>query len=223
MLLLTTEQFRRALGWMALLHIIIIAASNYLVQFPFTFFGLHSTWGALSFPFIFLATDLTVRIFGKPLARRIVFAVMLPALLVSYLVSVLFSEGHYTRVAALLTFNIFVARIAIASFTAYTIGQLMDIAIFDRLRRHRRWWVAPAASTLVGNLVDTVIFFSIAFHASSDAFMAAHWPEIAALDYAFKLAVSMLFFLPAYGVLLGVLQRHLLRVQGAGGREQALG
>ena len=118
MLQLTEFQFKRALGWMALLHIVIIAASNYLVQFPFTIQGFHSTWGALSFPFIFLATDLTVRIFGKPLARRIVLAVMLPALIISYIVSVLFSEGAYTRLEALLTFNLLVARIAVASFTA---------------------------------------------------------------------------------------------------------
>ena len=88
---------------------------------------------------------------------------------------------------------------------------MLDIAVFDRLRRHRRWWVAPSTSTLAGNLLDTVIFFIIAFYASSDPFMAAHWPEIAALDYVFKLVVSLLFFLPAYGALLSVLQRRLLQ------------
>ena len=84
----TTAQQRQALIWLVLFHIVIIASSNYLVQFPFTItlpngYEVHSTWGALSFPFIFLATDLTVRIFGARLARRIIFWVMLPALVLS--------------------------------------------------------------------------------------------------------------------------------------------
>ena len=101
-------------------------------------------------------------------------------------------------------------RIAFASFVAYLIGQLMDITVFAKLRQAKAWWVAPAASTLVGNLVDTLVFFSIAFYASSDVFMATHWPEIASVDYAFKLIVSLGLFLPAYGVLLKVLQDKIL-------------
>lgn len=91
--------------------------------------------------------------------------------------------------------------------------QLMDIAVFARIRRQCAWWVAPAASTLVGNLVDTLVFFSIAFFASSDPFMAANWPEIAAVDYGFKLLVSLGLFLPAYGVLLRVLQDKILQTE----------
>ena len=98
--LFTHKQKSQALFWLVLFHIAVIASSNYLVQFPFTItlpngFEVHSTWGALTFPFIFLSTDLTVRIFGQSLARRIVFFVMLPALLLSYALSVVFSEGHW--------------------------------------------------------------------------------------------------------------------------------
>ena len=102
----STAQQRKALFWLVLFHIAVIASSNYLVQFPFTVvlpngFEVHSTWGALTFPFIFLATDLTVRIFGQRLARRIIFFVMLPALALSYALSVLFQNGAWTGWSAL--------------------------------------------------------------------------------------------------------------------------
>ncbi len=213
MLSLSAVQFRRALFWLALAHIVIIAASNYLVQFPFEVLGLHNTWGAFTFPFIFLATDLTVRMFGKQLARRIIFVVMFPALIVSYLVSIIFADGQFSGVTGLLEVNVFVARIALASFMAYSLGQLLDISIFDKLRQVKAWWVAPAASTLIGNALDTLVFFMIAFYASSDAYMAEHWLEIAFMDYSFKLAVSLLFFLPAYGLVLAWLQRRLLKAK----------
>lgn len=205
----TSAQLQKALIWLAFFHVLIIAASNYLVQFPFEVFGFHTTWGAFTFPFIFLATDLTVRIFGQRLARRIIFWVMLPALALSYAVSVLFHEGAWTGWAALASFNGFVGRIALASFAAYALGQLLDIFVFNKLRRLKSWWIAPTASTFLGNALDTLVFFSVAFYASSDAFMAANWREIAFIDYLFKLVICTLFFLPAYGILLNVLTKKL--------------
>ena len=168
----TAAQQKKALFWLVLFHIFIIAASNYLVQFPFQIFGIFTTWGAFSFPFIFLATDLTVRIFGAPLARRIIFWVMFPALLLSYVFSVLFHDGNWTGWASLAEFNTFVGRIALASFSAYALGQILDIFVFNRLRRLKSWWVAPTASTIVGNALDTLVFFAVAFYASNDEFMA---------------------------------------------------
>ncbi|KPN73822.1 MULTISPECIES: 7-cyano-7-deazaguanine/7-aminomethyl-7-deazaguanine transporter [Neisseria] len=205
----SSAQLQKALIWLSLFHITIIAASNYLVQFPFEIFGFHTTWGAFTFPFIFLATDLTVRIFGRHLARKIIFWVMLPALALSYLLSVLFQDGTWTGWNALTAFNGFVGRIALASFAAYVLGQLMDIFVFNKLRKMKSWWIAPTASTFLGNALDTLVFFSIAFYASSDTFMAANWPEIAFVDYLFKLAICTLFFLPAYGVLLNILTKKL--------------
>lgn len=210
MLTLETEGYRRALLVLVAAHILIIAASNYLVQLPVAVLGVQTTWGAFSFPFIFLATDLTVRVFGKQSARRIIFSAMLPALAVSYGFGTLFRQGAFQGFGALSDFDLFVGRIAVASFMAYVLGQLLDIHVFDRLRRSRRWWVAPALSTVLGNMADTVAFFGIAFHNSPDDFMAAHWPEIAAADYAFKMAISLGVFLPAYGVLLRWLQRRVL-------------
>ena len=215
MLTLTKAQTQRALFILISFHIFIIAASNYLVQIPFQIFGLHTTWGTFSFPFIFLATDLTVRIFGASEARKIIFGAMLPALVISYLVSVLFFEGKFQGIAGLSALDTFVFRIALGSFIAYVLGQMLDIKVFAKLRRNKRWWVAPSASTVLGNLLDTIIFYGIAFYASTDAFMAAHWPEIAALDYGFKICVSILLFLPMYGLLLRYLTERILTDKSA--------
>ncbi|MCK9515326.1 MAG: 7-cyano-7-deazaguanine/7-aminomethyl-7-deazaguanine transporter [Ottowia sp.] len=197
------------------LHIAIIIASNYLVQLPVDIFGLHSTWGAFSFPLIFLATDLTVRLLGKQVARRIIAHVMLPALVASYVVGALFQEGRFAGWGSLLQFNSFVFRIALASFAAYALGQLLDVQVFDRIRqRARRWWLAPAGSAVLGEALDTAVFFSVAFWHSSNPFMAANWMEIGAVDYAIKLGASLVFFVPAYGMLLSALMRRLGRDRG---------
>lgn len=134
---------------------------------------------------------------------------MLPALLISYIVSVLFQEASFRGFGALLEFNEFVLRISIASFLAYVLGQILDIQVFDRLRRLSLWWVAPTVSTIFGNLLDTYAFFSVAFWNSSNPFMAEHWVEIATVDYGVKLVVSLLLFVPLYGMLLNAILRML--------------
>ncbi len=215
---LSAFQLKRCLIILSLFHIAIISASNYLVQIPFEFLGFHTTWGAFTFPFIFLATDLTVRLFGAEPARRIIFYAMFPALLISYAISVLFSEGVFQGATALMEFNVFVARIAFASFASYLIGQILDIYVFNRLRQLKAWWVAPACSTVFGNIIDTFSFFGLAFYGSGDAFMAANWVEIATVDAATKLTVSLLFFLPLYGV---VLNRIMALLAGRAQRQPA--
>ncbi|QYM92865.1 7-cyano-7-deazaguanine/7-aminomethyl-7-deazaguanine transporter [Dickeya zeae] len=205
----SAQQRLTALCWLSLFHILVIISSNYLVQLPITLFGFHTTWGAFTFPFIFLASDLTVRIFGAPLARRIILTVMVPALIASYLVSSLFYKGEWQGFSALSQVNPMVARIAAASLMAYLLGQILDVQVFNRLRQLKAWWVAPAASAVFGNLSDTVAFFFIAFYRSTDPFMATHWMEIATVDYFFKIAINLVFFLPMYGVLLNMLLRRL--------------
>jgi queuosine precursor transporter len=208
----TPAQQRKALSFLVLFHIAIIVSSNYLVQIPFTIFGFHTTWGAFTFPFVFLATDLTVRIFGARLARKIIFMVMLPALIASYILSVVFYEGLYQGFSPLLELNTFVARIAVASFMAYLLGQILDVQVFNRLRQMKQWWIAPACSTLFGNALDTLAFFGIAFYHSPDLFMAEHWQEIASVDYSFKLIISLGLFVPMYGMLLSYLVKKLTAV-----------
>ena len=209
MIAFTSRQRTHALIWLSLFHLLVITSSNYLVQLPVSIFGWHTTWGAFSFPFIFLATDLTVRIFGAPLARRIILAVMIPSLFISYAISALYYQGEWQGFNALQTVNIFVARIACASFMAYALGQILDVSVFNRLRQQAAWWVAPAAAMFLGNISDTVAFFFIAFYKSSDPFMASHWMEIAWVDYSFKVLICMIFFLPAYGLLLNAALKRL--------------
>ncbi|MBF0785365.1 7-cyano-7-deazaguanine/7-aminomethyl-7-deazaguanine transporter [Muribacter muris] len=212
---LSDGQKRRSFCLLAFFHIFIITLSNYLVQIafeipvPFSEMAIPTTWGTFSFPFIFLATDLTVRVFGANLARKIIFIVMFPALLVSYIISVIFFEGQFQGLSTLAEFNFFVFRIALASFAGYVVGQLLDILVFNRLRQGKTWWLAPACSTILGSFIDTFVFFAVAFHQSSDAYMAEHWFTISLVDYAFKLFVSLLLFLPLYGVLLNVLVKKL--------------
>lgn len=202
----------RLLILLALLHVIIIAASNYLVQLPFVLFGFHTTAGAFTYPLIFVITDLTVRLSGAPLARRIVFWAMGPALIASWLVSMLFVDGHFSGWNNLFIVNTVVYRVVLASLSAYVCGQILDIVVFRRLRQLKTWWVAPACANTLGSFMDTLVFFSVAFYASSDAFMATHWVEIAWFDYAFKLFVGVLLFVPLYGVLLAWLKKRLMRL-----------
>ena len=183
-------------------HIIIIASSNFLVQFPVHFFGLSTTWGAFTFPFIFLATDLTVRIYGAKMARRIIFWAMFPALIVSYLITVGFRGAEWMGIEAFYSFSLFSARIVLASFTAYVVGQLMDISVVNRLRKRKEWWYAPLAAAIFGNLIDTYSFYYIAFYKTSDVYLAENLLELATIDYLFKILINSLFFLPLYKIVL---------------------
>ena len=159
-------------------HILIIASSNYLVQFPISIFGFKATWGAFTFPFIFLATDLTVRLFGARMGRRIIFYAMFPALLVSYLITVGFRHGIWLGFDAFFGFDLFVARIAIASFAAYVVGQILDIFVFNKLRQHKQWWHAPLASGIFGNFMDTLTFFSLPFTKPQTPILRKIWSKL---------------------------------------------
>lgn len=193
---------------LAFFHILVVASSNYLVQFPISILGYKTTWGAFTFPFIFLATDLIVRFFGPQLGRRIIFYAMFPALIVSYIFTVAFQDGMWLGLEALGDFNLFVARIVFASFSAYVIGQIVDIFVFNKLRQHKQWWHAPLASAIFGNFIDTVVFFFIAFYKTSDPYLANNLVEIATVDYTFKLVINALFFLPLYKLLLDRLMKR---------------
>ncbi len=207
--LLVLQSEWKALMGLCLFHIFIIALSNYMVQFTINIGGIDTTFGSFTFPFIFLSTDLTIRVFGASLARKIIAWTMLPALAVSYVVSVVFQSGVFLGPDALSVFNLFVFRIALASFTAYVVGQLLDIFVFNTLRQKKSWWVAPSCAATIGSAVDTLVFFFIAFYACEDEFLAAHWFSLGLVDYVTKIIICGLFFLPAYGVILKALTRKL--------------
>ena len=184
---------------------VIVVASNILVQF-LVLDGLL-TWGAFTYPLAFLVTDVMNRIYGAAAARRVVFAGFLVGIACSLIGSQIMLE--YGPAVAL--------RIAVGSATAFLVAQLLDVAVFDRLR-DGVWWRAPLASTLIGSTVDTALFFSIAFSASITVFggnadaaiswaweaspfllagpEAPLWVTLAVADWAVKLGVALVALVP---------------------------
>ena len=181
------------------LQIIVIAVSNALVSIPVEIFGFKLTWAAFTFPLVILATDLTVRLLGKQTARATVAASYPLAIIAS--IAVVLAEGAPESVAL---------RIGFASATAYAIGTMLDVYVFQAIReRSTAWWAAPALSTIVANVIDSYTFFAVAFRNSADAYMAEHWMEIAGSQTVLKIVVGLIVFLPAYGLLLNYLKKSL--------------
>jgi len=173
-----------------IVHIFIIAISNYLVQFSFEISNFYFTWSMFTFPIVILATDLTVRLSNKYNARAVIGLAYIPAVIVS----------------------IYLAdwRIGLASGTAYLIGQLLDVFVFQKIRENTdTWWIAPAISTVFANIIDTYSFFGMSFANGTDEFMAENWIHIATTDLIFKIIVSVVLFLPLYGILLSYLQNKI--------------
>lgn len=184
---------KKLVGMLVLLHLFIIALSNWAVQFGGTLWGtdLQFTWGMFTFPFIVVATDLTVRLTDKYTARSVVAIAFIPAILISSYIAT--------------------PMIGFASAFAYLLGQLLDVSVFQRIREKLTevWWVAPAISTVFANILDTYAFFWAAFAYSDDPFMSVHWLEIASVDVVFKIITSFVLFLPVYGVLLAWLRKRV--------------
>lgn len=181
---------------------IVVVASNILVQHPL---GFYLTWGALTYPLAFLVNDLTNRLQGPAAARRVVFAGFLTGLVCSFIGTQI--VGEFGPLVTL--------RIAIASGAAFLAAQLMDITIFNGLRR-RSWWKAPLIATVLGSILDTLIFFPTAFSAtlsflepSNDVSWAGEigpllgmgpevpfWVSLASADFLVKLAIAVLALVP---------------------------
>ena len=182
------------------LHIFVIVISNALVSIPVEILGVKLTWAAFVYPLVILATDLTVRLIGKGIARATIAAAYPLAIIGS--IAVVLLEGAPESVAL---------RIGFGSATAYLIGCLLDVYVFQWVREKftQQWWAAPALSMVVANFIDSYVFFSIAFQGSADEYMAAHWPEIALSQSILKIVVGFIIFLPAYGVLLNYLKKRV--------------
>ena len=185
---------------LVLFHVAVITVSNALVAIPVEMFGFKLTWAAFTFPLVVLATDLTVRMLVNSLARGTIAASYPLAIIAS--ISVVIAEGAPTSVAM---------RIGFASATAYAIGTLLDVYVFQYLREKwsKQWWLAPAISTVFANVIDTYTFFGVAFHQSADEYMSANWIEIAGTQTLIKIVVGLILFLPAYGVLLSFLKNKM--------------
>lgn len=176
------------------LHIFIFSLSNLLVQFHFDLYGFHTTYGAFSYPFIFIVSDLTTRIYGAPAARKIIYQAMTPGLLISFLISFM---AHKNLSSLWL-----VTRISVACFVAYSIGQLVDIYLFSRIRGALTWYWAPLLAGIISNAIDTYLFFFIAFFHSSQQFFSLYWIDIANVDLVVKCLISTLVLVPFYGIFL---------------------
>lgn len=189
---------------LSLIHISLIVISNILVQYPFQILGFHTTWGAFAYPLIFITTDLTTRLLGKMIARKIVFRSMLPGLVISYGLACFFNVDNYM----LGVFPELPLRIALACFCAYVSGQLLDICVFQYFRQNKSWWLAPALSASAGNLLDTFIFFFLAFYHCNNSYLNQHWIEIACVDFSVKMTFSLLAFIPLYGIILNLFTKQ---------------
>ena len=164
---------------LSLLMGLVVVFSNYLVQFPVQYFGLNEilTYGAFSYPVTFLITDLANRAYGKLVARKVVYVGFTIGVLLTLFVSTNFSD-------------IISIRVAIGSGVAFFIAQNLDVQIFDFLRK-KIWFVAPLVSSVLGSLVDTFLFFSIAFYATD-----IPWVSLAFGDLAVKLFIALVMLIP---------------------------
>jgi len=167
---------------------VVVLSSNYLVQFPIKYYGLEKilTYGAFSYPIAFLITDLANRSYGKVIARKIVY--------IGFAIGVSFTLLFSTNFADLIS-----VRIAIGSGTAFLIAQLLDVKIFDKLRK-KKWFVAPLISSFIGSTVDTFLFFSISFYATG-----IPWFTLSLGDLAVKIIVALTMLIP-FRLLLGTLK-----------------
>ena len=157
----------------------VVATSNYLVQFPIKHLGLENllTYGAFSYPIAFLITDLTNRRYGKNIAKKVVYIGFVVGLFLTFYFSTNFSD-------------LISIRIAFGSATAFIIAQLLDVNIFDRLRK-KKWYIAPLYSSLAGSTVDTFLFFSIAFYGTE-----MNWISLSFGDLLVKIFVAMVMLIP---------------------------
>lgn len=164
---------------------VVVLTSNYLVQFPINYSGLEEilTYGAFSYPVAFLITDLANRSYGKVVARKIVY--------VGFIIGIVFTLFFSTNFADLIS-----VRIAIGSGIAFMVAQLLDVQIFDYLRK-KKWFVAPLTSSLIGSTVDTFLFFSISFYATG-----IPWVTLSLGDLAVKIFVALAMLIP-FRLLLG--------------------
>jgi uncharacterized integral membrane protein (TIGR00697 family) len=157
----------------------VVLASNYLVQFPVHYNGLSEilTYGAFTYPIAFLITDLANRSFGKEVAKKVVYF--------GFFIGILFTLFFSTNFSDLISI-----RIAIGSGTAFIVSQRIDVFVFDKLRNNY-WFIPPLASSINGSVIDTFLFFSIAFYATG-----IPWFTLALGDLAVKLIIALLMLVP---------------------------
>ena len=158
---------------------VVVLSSNYLVQFPINYYGLNEilTYGAFSYPIAFLITDLANRAYGRRVARRIVYF--------GFVLGIGFTVLFSTDFADFISI-----RIAIGSGVAFLTAQLLDVQIFDKLRK-KEWFVAPLTSSMIGSTIDTFLFFSISFYGTG-----VPWVTLSLGDLIVKVMVALIMLIP---------------------------
>ena len=174
-----TKIKNRLLFILAFSMALVVIVSNYLVQFPFNYFGLENllTYGAFSYPIAFFITDLSNRRYGKNTAKKIVY--------LGFGLGVFLTFYFSTNYSDLISI-----RIAIGSGTAFLISQLIDVNIFDKLRK-KVWYIAPLTSSLIGSTIDTFLFFYISFYGAK-----VNWLTLAFGDLSVKIFVALFMLIP---------------------------
>ena len=187
--------------YLVIIHICIIVVSNILVSIPIDFYGFKITWAAFSFPLVIVTTDLTTRLLGKSVAQNII-GYSFPFAILSSIILIYLNDNPISVSV----------RIGIASGIAYAIGILTDINAFQFIReKYSNWWIAPALSTIISNIIDSYTFFFSAFYNSEDLYMAKNWLEICGTQTLIKIIIGFIFFLPIYGLLLNIFLNKILR------------
>jgi uncharacterized integral membrane protein (TIGR00697 family) len=183
-----------------LAHILIIAISNYIVQFTIDVAGHPLSIAAFTFPLVVVLTDLTVRLIGKETGRAVISLAFIPAIIVSILI--VLASGAPSSVAV---------RIGLGSGFAYFVSNLLDVYVFQYFRERfvNTWYIAPTLSAIVSTFLDTYTFFGVAFAGGDDPFMSVHWAEVATNNSISKILISLLVILPAYGLVLNYIQRKI--------------
>ena len=169
----------------------MVAVSNFLVQFPVSYFGLSNllTYGAFSYPVTFFITDLANRRFGKETARKVVYIGFISGVLLTLFFSTNFSD-------------LISMRIALGSGTAFLIAQLLDVQIFDKLRK-KIWFIAPLVSSSFASLIDTTLFFFISFYGTE-----VPWVTLAVGDFLVKIFITILMLIPFRFLLKKIVDGH---------------
>ena len=186
-----------------LAHILIIAISNYIVQYKIDIVGHPLSVAAFTFPLVVVLTDLTVRLIGKETGRAVIGFAFIPAIIVSILI--VLASGAPASVAF---------RIGLGSGFAYFVSNLLDVYVFQYFRdRYQTWYIAPTLSAIASTFIDTYTFFGVAFAGGDDPFMSQHWAEVATNNSISKLIISLAVILPIYGMLLNFIQRKLGKVE----------
>ena len=187
-------------NYLVIIHICIIVVSNILVSIPIDFYGFKITWAAFSFPLVIVTTDLTTRLLGKSVAQNII-GYSFPFAILSSIILLYLNDNPFSVSV----------RIGIASGIAYAIGILIDINAFQFIReKYSNWWIAPALSTIISNIIDSYTFFFSAFYNSEDLYMAKNWLEICGTQTLIKIIIGFIFFLPIYGLLLNIFLNKIL-------------